>query len=308
MYDKQKINRGYILSWLNRRINMADRAILINDDGREIPVNAIDLTYKDKYKNYVCAGNRRGKECRAKMYFACGSVQTNNFRALTEHMKNCEFDETSKFHVVNKIDKTGYNTSVEELAIQFGVDRKPGERTGGKKPKGETGGGKTGGTLPDEDQPDDRETVSLQRKPKKLEELCKVLLQLHEDDQYGPNRVGDILIDDRSVDSFRQRDFQDGTILILVCEKTNQGAELRSSQPDNTLVLKGPYSRHYPPLLVKFKTTKKKWMKIVKEMDRMDKIAVIGRWYHHPERDDVIMCEYLPSDCIAILDKELFDE
>jgi len=288
---------------------MADRASWVTDTGERIPVFASELRREDKGKIFECQGKYRGEECRARTIFVYSEQVASHFRAITEHCPNCKYDESSQFHIISKVDQTGYNTSVDRLAIKFGIDKKPKEKkvnqanaTGNKLP----GNGNTGKN--NEKDNEEKEPLGVLCRPKNAKELSLVLLQAHEDDFYGDSRVGDVFIDDRSIDSFLERGFENGQIFVVLCSKTNLGVELRSESLDNTLVLRGPYTRNHPDILVKFKTTKSMWNKIIRKMEKGDRVAVIGRWYHHPERSDVIICEYVPAKCLAILKSKFFEE
>jgi hypothetical protein len=283
---------------------MADKAFMVlEDDTRGDLIFAKDLSSRDKLPYYLCPGCNpfTGEKCGAKLSLVISSGKNNFFRTLptSSHIPFCKYDESGKTKIIEHLDCSGQDTTIEKLFARFNKSTSRSPRGPGK-PTVEIDGGDDDQEDPDEE---NRRIERRKRNPRNLGELCDLLAVLEPDDQYADCRVGDIFIDSRSIEDFRVKGFQNDQCAIVIAEKTTrETAKISSFYGDKRIVLRDSFSYRdgVPPLFFVFNTDQEGRDKLFKS-PKGTAFAVFGKWAVDETRTDLYHGEYIAAKNIIVL-------
>lgn len=195
---------------------MADKVEVQMPDGRwEIKISE-DISEEElNYPMRCCWKNRKGQYCHAPMVSECRMNQIH-FRLKNGekvHILGCIYDERRKKETATHLDRRALNRKPVDLwdAMKTNKNKKGKKKGGGPIEGPDDGGENVGGTEPEQRPIQRRETL-----PKSPETLVGILLDLPIDAEFANTRVGNIIVDQRTVDRFRREAIpEDAYVLVL---------------------------------------------------------------------------------------------
>lgn len=208
---------------------MAQTAIEIMPDGQRRKVNISDLTEDDlqKCNSYVCTGILDdGQVCNAPMLPFLGSKHRDGYfyekSRKTPHLHDCPEARSRKATTVEMLDRRAQGKTNEALYDQLNQDKKP----RGKKPP-------INPPIPDPedfeldtppyDETDDEQEKEIKarlRMPRNIQEFISLLSSLSIHDNYTNKKVFDLILDHRTVESYRRMGLPTNRPFVINARRT----------------------------------------------------------------------------------------
>lgn len=178
-----------------------------------------------EYPMRCCGKNKEGNLCHAPMvpvrlkkpYPHITFRQKNGEKV---HILGCEFDEQREKQIVSHLDRRATGFEPEDIWKLMGEKRTK-ENGKGKKivgPAGPDGGGEEPGGA----EPNPRDIQRKSTLPKSPESLAEILLELPIDEVYANARVGDLILDQRTVVRFRCEGIPEDAYVLALAKRLAQ--------------------------------------------------------------------------------------
>ena len=201
---------------------MADKVEVQMPDGRwEIKISEEILEKELKYPMRCCWKNKKGQYCRAPMVSECHTNQIRFRQKNGEkvHILGCIYDERRKKETVTHLDRRALNRKPEDLwkAMEKNKKNKGKGKGRGGPLQGPEDGEEHGGAEPNPRPIQRRETL-----PKSPELLAEVLMDLPIDAEFANTRVGNLIVDQRTVERFRREGISEDAYVLVLAKRLAQ--------------------------------------------------------------------------------------
>ena len=174
------------------------------------------------YPMRCCWKNKEGKPCHTPMVSARRTkpyphiiFRQKNSESI--HILGCEYDKRRKSETVSHTDSRASDSTVED--IWKGMSKITRHDRGKGKMRGSLGeesgeGGASGGA-----EPNPRPVRRKSRRPTTPESLTRLLMDLSVDNPYANTHVRDLIVDHRTVDSFRANGIPQNTYVLVLAKR-----------------------------------------------------------------------------------------
>ena len=196
---------------------MADRATMIDKDGNRKSVYVHQLTEKDLDNEFQCCGRveHDGEICCAPLRPSFHLKYFYQASLANPHKKGCPYYRKAKETPVNVLDQRAEKLKIKDLLKKIG-------KTRGETPGGPSGGPKTP-LRKEEDDEDDlyKPVIPRHKHPRDIRQIVDLLKKLPLSARYADSTVGQLIVDERNIESYRLGEIPIGKPLVVIGRKTN---------------------------------------------------------------------------------------
>lgn len=208
---------------------MADRAILVDSEGKETQVMARDLTENDRKNRFLCAGRnlrraRSNEICRTELTLFICTEKENYFSAAggTDHMKGCEYcekAENKKDKIIQVLSRSCLDKSDADILTKLqGAKARRRNDTSHKQIDGAPES-KASNEVEETDDNEDADVKRTQRLPKNTDELYDLLTDYSPNDYFAQKPVFKWIVDKRTFAQYYANGLSDGQIALVILGK-----------------------------------------------------------------------------------------
>jgi len=263
-----------------------------------------------EYPMRCCWQNKDGKPCHAPMIperrtkpLPCINFRQKNGEKV--HILGCACDERREKETVNHVDRRAKNHKTEDLWKAMMKDKN--RKVTKKKSTGPIAGSDGSDEDPDSTEPRERPIQRKATLPKSPESLADVLLNLPIEAEYANTRVSDLIIDQRTVDLFRERGIKkDSYVLVLAKRLAPVNRNFEANKNEIVLVdcNYDASKRAAPDGCLQFRLslsgeTKEHMYKYLKLKGENTYIVIFARWQKDPDNEGVYIAKNVDDDHIG---------
>lgn len=289
---------------------MAITALRLLPDGTTEKVRIEEIVEANRYDDYICDGQnpRTGQPCRAAV-FPVMREGAPYFRVNVRHICGCSNDESEAATIRRHLDVTGRTTTIADLMAACGrAEREGNERRLSHRDVEPVTGNETDHV---DDDDNDRRIIREARNPKNLKEICALLIKSNLNDIYTQVPVGDLIVDHRNVNEYRQNGLRDGQMAVVLCSRIGR-KRIDALVPErvNEDVIVGDayaYEDRATPLLLFIDGSKAAYRKIF-DSPKGNIIAIFAKWHSHPDAPNAYVCDHINAGQVFVAARSFFDQ
>ena len=189
-------------------------------DGRWVIRTSDTISEEElNYPMRCCWINKKGQPCHAPMV-AERHMNRVHFRQKNGekvHILGCVHDERRKKETITHLDRRAYGHEPIDVWKAMKTEKK---RRAPQNGGDDTGGGSIGGVdVPGGSEPNPRLIQRRETLPKSPVMLAEVLLELSIDADFANTRVGDLIVDHRTINDFRRDGIPDGAFVLVLAKR-----------------------------------------------------------------------------------------